>query len=142
MFHGVVRLLSLFFHRYCLAWWPHWLPRLRSLDSPAGVPAGPQYHYVIVRRDLPHGVQVAQTIHAAGESAGRVAPGTHAVALHARDEQQLLEIEQRLAASPFQFQAIREPDAPWLGALMAIGLSPVHRTPELRQLLGKLPLVK
>jgi hypothetical protein len=113
------------------------------VDSPSGVPTGPLYHYVVVRRDLPHGVQVAQVIHAAGESSpGNLPEATHAVALHAKDEAQLLKIERALHEAGFQFKAIREPDAPWSGALMAIGLSPVTRSPTLRQLLGKLPLVK
>lgn len=118
------------------------MPRLRSLDAPAGVPAV-LHHYVIIRRDLPFGVQVAQTIHAAGESSpGNISESTHAVALHAKDEAQLEKIERALLEAGFRFKAIREPDAPYLGALMAIGLSPVVRTPQLRQLLGKLPLIK
>jgi hypothetical protein len=92
---------------------------------------------------VPHGVQIAQIIHAAGESSPGDLPGdTHAVALHAKNEGQLLKLEQALIEARVPFKAIREPDAPWSGALMAIGLSPTHRTPELRKLMGKLPLVK
>jgi hypothetical protein len=88
-------------------------------------------------------VQIAQVIHAAGESSpGNLPESTHAVALHAKDEAQLQKIEAALSEAGFSFKAIREPDAPWSGALMAIGLSPITRTPELRKLLGKLPLVK
>lgn len=111
-----------------------------SVPPPA---SGPLYHYCVVRRDLPHGVQIAQVVHAAGESSpGSLPEDTHAVALHARDEAQLQKIELSLLEAGISFRAIREPDAPWSGALMAIGLSPIPRTPQLRQLLGKLPLVK
>lgn len=92
---------------------------------------------------MPHGVQVAQCIHAAGESSPGNIPGdTHAVALHVKNEARLLKLEQALLDARVKFVAIREPDAPFNNALMAIGLSPAPRTPELRQLLGKLPLVK
>lgn len=98
---------------------------------------------MILRADLPLGVKVAQTIHAAGESSpGNLPADTRAVALAARDEAHLLEIEAALTAAGMCFSAIREPDPPWSGALMAIGISPQPRTTTLRQLLGKLPLLK
>lgn len=117
---------------------------MRALVRRSTVSAeGPLYHYVVVRKDLPFGVQVAQTIHAAGESSpGNLPANTHAVALHAKDEEQLEILERALLQSGFSFVSIREPDEPYNGALMAIGLSPVTRTPALKQLLGKLPLVK
>jgi hypothetical protein len=98
---------------------------------------------VIIRADLPIGTKIAQTIHAAGESSpGNLPSDTRAVALHARDEAELLALEQALTDAGFVFSAIREPDPPWNGALMAIGLAPQPRTPALRQLLGRLPLVR
>lgn len=88
----------------------------------------PLYHYVVTRSDLPTGVLAAQTIHAAGESAAlRVPdPGTRAVALTA-DAGELEDLEQRLIAAGVAHVAIREPDAPWCGALLAVGLAPAPR---------------
>ncbi|MCB9569401.1 MAG: hypothetical protein H6710_19660 [Myxococcales bacterium] len=83
-------------------------------------------HYCIVRADLPRGVLAAQLIHAAGESApGGLPRGTTAVALAADDEAHLELVEGRLRALGIDHVAIREPDPPWSGALMAIGLAPV-----------------
>jgi hypothetical protein len=83
---------------------------------------------VIARSDLPLGVLVAQTIHAAGESAAvrAPAPDTRAVALRA-SAVELADLEQRLRAAGVAHAAIREPDAPWCGALLAIGLAPAPR---------------
>jgi len=53
---------------------------------------------------------------------------------------ELLRLEARLAEAALPFVAIREPDPPWSGALMAIGLRPLRRTPELRRLLSRLRL--
>lgn len=101
----------------------------------------PLYHYVIVRSDLPIGTIVAQTIHAAGESGGRVPKGTHAVALSVPHERALRRLEDRLVGMGIAHAAIREPDPPHFGALMAIGLEPT-RDPEIRRALRKLPLLK
>lgn len=102
----------------------------------------PLYHYVVVRRDLPLGVTVAQTIHAAGESSpGNLPANTHAVALSAKDEAELLALEERLKAAGVKHFAIREPDAPWNGALMAIGFPPQDRA-ALRGFLSSLPLLR
>jgi hypothetical protein len=80
-------------------------------------------HCCVVRADLPRGVQAAMIIHAAGESSpGALPPGTHAVALAAADETHLLRIERRLIFERIPHVAIREPDPPYAGALMAIGL--------------------
>lgn len=108
-------------------------------------PKGPDtaflYHYVIVRADLPHGVQIAQTIHAAGESSpGKLPPNTHAVALHSSDESELLDLEQLLSYEGISFVAIREPDQN--NELMAIGIVPQIRTKHLRKLLSRFSLVK
>jgi hypothetical protein len=85
-------------------------------------------HICIIRQDLPRGVLAAQLIHAAGESSpGGIPRGTHAVALAARDEQQLEALARRLAFEGIEHVAIREPDPPWNGALMAIGLAPTRK---------------
>lgn len=99
------------------------------------------HHYVIIRADLPRGVQIAQTIHAAGESShGNLPPSTHAVALEAPDEKALLDLEQRLISARIEHVAIREPDQN--DELMAIGLVPCVRTKSLKKLLGRYGLVK
>jgi peptidyl-tRNA hydrolase len=80
----------------------------------------------VVRQDLPRGVLAAQLIHAAGESAGGpLPPHTIAVALAAVDEAQLVAVERALRRLGIPHRAIREPDPPWNGSLMAIGIEPV-----------------
>lgn len=96
-------------------------------------------HYVIVRRDLPLGVLAAQVVHAAGESSDRVPSGTHAVVLAVPDEHALARTASKLAEAEIPHVLIAEPDAPWSGALMAIGLEPT--THNLRSVLGRLPLL-
>lgn len=101
------------------------------------------HHYVIIRADLPRGVQIAQTIHAAGESvAGPVPPTTHAVALEAADEAELLDLEAKLKHLGIQFVAIREIDAPYTNQLMAIGIQPQVRAKILRKALARFALVR
>lgn len=100
-------------------------------------------HYCIVRADLPRGVLAAQLIHAAGESAlGGVPEGTRAVALAARDEAHLRSLERRLRRLGIDHRAIREPDPPWNGALMAIGLTPVDDRTTVRRVTRRLPLLR
>jgi hypothetical protein len=141
---------------------------------------------VILRRDLPHGLQVAQAIHAAGESSpGNLADGTYAIALAVADEPALLREAERLRARGFErmeptkalpaarprtlwerccdavrrfaralglvqrpaeverlaFVPIHEPDPPYHGALMAIGILPARRE-VLRRHLSSLATVK
>lgn len=84
----------------------------------------------------------AQLVHAAGESApGDLAPGTHAVVLGVDNEAELQEIEARLFQFDVPYHAIREPDAPWQGALMAIGVVPMVPTKQLRKVTKKLRLL-
>lgn len=114
-------------------------------------------HYVVIRRDLPLGTMCAQIVHAAGESSyklhecrnssvlerrvtspevGGSIPScgsifdiskTTAVVLGARNEGKLERLEQRLLKAGVQHVAVREPDAPYNGELMAIGLVPADR---------------
>lgn len=85
---------------------------------------------------------VAQTIHAAGESVREAVPSnTYAVALKARDEAQLVELYARLEAAGIPCTLIREPDSPWLGQAMALGISPCDRT-LVRKYLSQLPLLR
>jgi hypothetical protein len=88
-------------------------------------------HYVIVRDDAPIGVQIAQTIHAAGWSAqlpgaNAAAPPTTAIALAAPVDA-LAAIARRLDAAGVPHVLVHEPDDPWRGALMAIGVVPSPR---------------
>lgn len=96
----------------------------------------------MVRADLPIGVMVAQVIHAAGESSdGDISSGTHAVALSAESEIQLLALEKRLISQNISHVAIREPDAPYFNQLMAIGIAPGDRA-LIRKEVSQLPLIK
>lgn len=100
------------------------------------------YHYVVVRDDLPRGVALAQTIHAAGETANPLPPsGTHAVCLAAKDEQDLLKIAHRLDQRRIPYKLIREPDEPWENQAMAIGLYPAKDRKPIRRALSQLKLV-
>lgn len=94
-----------------------------------------------MRSDLPIGLQAANLVHAAGESApGGLPSGTYAVALHATHAQ-LAQLLAQLRAAGVAHAAIFEPDPPWSGALMAIGLAPAPRE-EVRRVVSSLPLVK
>ncbi|MEZ4452415.1 MAG: peptidyl-tRNA hydrolase [Nannocystaceae bacterium] len=104
-------------------------------------------HYCIVRADLPRGVLAAQLIHAAGHSAdlhagpGPLPAGTRAVALAADDEPHLATIVARARALGVAHVAIHEPDPPWSGALMAVGLAPVRDRSTVRRLTRGLRLL-
>lgn len=101
------------------------------------------YHYVIVRGDLPHGVQVAQTIHAAGESCeGPLPSGTHAIALSAHSEDHLEDIAMRLWEAEIPHTVIRESDPPYNGQLMAVGIWPTDDRGRIRKVTSDLPLVR
>ena len=94
---------------------------------------------MIVRGDLPHGSQVAQAIHAAGESApGRVPKNTVAVALAARDQTHLLEIHASLSNAGITHVLIVECD----GEPMAIGCDPTRDRQSIRKVVSSLPLVR
>lgn len=111
-------------------------------DSPALAVEDCLYHYCIGRTDLPIGVLCAQLIHAAGESSpGNLPQDTRAGALGAKSEFDLLKIEQKLKKLNIPHAAIREPDAPWNGQLMAIGIVPCRRS-LVRKVVSNLPLIK
>jgi len=100
---------------------------------------------VIVRSDAPPGVQLAQTIHAAGQSAqlsgaDPAAPPTIAIALAASSDE-LAALSRSLADAGVPHVRVHEPDEPWRGALMAIGVVPSPRA-RVRRLLAHLPLVR
>jgi hypothetical protein len=98
---------------------------------------------VIVREDLPRGVLAAQLIHAAGESSpGDLPTHTFAVALAARDQAHLELLEQKLLERQIPHHAIREPDAPWNNALLAIGIVPVSDRAIVKPVTRSLALLK
>jgi len=100
-------------------------------------------HYCILRQDLPLGTLAAQLIHAAGESSqGSLPPNTYAVALAAKSEEHLIFLEDKLRRLSIPHVAIREPDSPWDGALMAIGIQPVADRNQLKKVTSSLPLLK
>lgn len=100
-------------------------------------------HYCILRRDLPTGAQAAQLVHAAGESSpGDLPPNTHAVVLAAKSEEHLAFLESKLRRFSIPHAAIREPDAPYNGALMAIGIEPVADRKLVKKVTGNLPLFR
>ena len=81
------------------------------------------------------GVVVQRAIGAVGK-AGIDPEGEVCRTDHLRDQR----VEARLAEAGLPFVAVREPDPPWSGALMAIGLRPLRRSHELRRLLSRLRL--
>jgi len=102
-------------------------------------------HYVIVRSDVPTGVQLAQTIHAAGWSAQlrgaeAAAPPTTAIALAASPDE-LSALARSLAAADVPHVLVHEPAKPWRGALMAIGVVPMPRA-LVRRLFAHLHVVR
>ena len=106
----------------------------------APTPVEPLYHYCIVRADLPLGVQLAQTVHAAGESSpGNIPSDTRAVMLHVAGAEELLALEAKLRAAGIEFVAIREPDQE--NQLMAIGLKPTFRR-LVKRVMSGLPLAR
>lgn len=88
---------------------------------------------------------MAQAVHAAGFSS-RLGPelpaDTHAVVVTVADEPALLRLEVALQQQGIAHSPIREPDEPYAGALMAIGIQPQSRGHVLRSLTGALPLYK
>jgi len=80
-------------------------------------------------------------LHAAAESALGTAPGTFAVALSAPNAESLEQLEQKLTFAQIAHSAFREPDPPFNGALMAIGINPVEDRRMVRRFIKGFPLV-
>lgn len=94
----------------------------------------------MVRSDIPIGAQLAQSIHAAGESSpGNLPAGTYAVALHASGVDELLQVHHDITQAGIPSVLICEPDAPYLGQPTAIGVEPGPRD-RVRRILRRLPL--
>lgn len=97
---------------------------------------------MVVRSDLPRGVLAAQVVHAAGESSpGGLPEGTNAVVLACPTEAALRDVADRLARAGVPHVRVEEPDAPWCGELMAVGVAP-GRKEDLRRHLSALPLLR
>jgi hypothetical protein len=101
------------------------------------------HHYVLVRADLPKGVALAQTIHAAGESCdGPLPSGTYAYALSVKDEDQLYEYADRLWDAEIPHKVIVETDGEYAGQAMTLGLFPTRDKDSVRRILSELPLAR
>ncbi len=109
---------------------------------PTWYSSGPLVHFVIVRGDLPHGLQVANAIHAAGESSDRVPPGTVAVALAARDAAHLESLAEELHELDLSHRMVVEAEGPHAGQAMAIGLEPLVDRARAGRVLSSLPLIR
>jgi hypothetical protein len=97
---------------------------------------------VIVRADLPRGVQAAQIVHAAGESSpGNLPDGTFAFVLAVPNRDALEGVAAKLAERGIAHRRIEEPDAPWNGELMALGVVPARKE-VLQRALSSLPLLR
>lgn len=100
-------------------------------------------HYIVVRSDLPHGVQVAQTAHAAGEPAGGPLPdGTIVVALAVPTERTLLDVAKALGEHSLTYKLVVENEGPWAGQAMSLGVTPTSDRRAVRKATSRLPLVK
>jgi hypothetical protein len=81
-------------------------------------------------------------VHAAGESSpGNLSEGTYAIVLQVPDEAALIQLLLRLQRQGVHVTPIHEPDPPYLGQLMAIGVRPAKRS-EIARFLSDLPLLK
>jgi hypothetical protein len=81
-------------------------------------------------------------VHAAGESSpGNIPNNTNAVVLSVPDEPSLRQLERQLSAGGVPHVAVHEPDAPWDGAMTAIGFVPVSDRSALKRFLSKFPLL-
>lgn len=93
------------------------------------------YHYIVVRKDLPIEHQLVQIVHAVGESIleAPVPPTTRAVLLHADSEGELRELSETLTTKGLAHVLICEPDPPYNGAAVAIGVAPSNKRNQLRK---------
>lgn len=95
----------------------------------------------MLRADLPRGHQLAQTVHAVGESLSEPHPeGTYAIVLAVPDIRGLLDVRAALERAEIPHKLICEPDLN--NAPTAIGLAPTQDRRRVRKVLGRLPLLK
>ncbi len=83
--------------------------------------------YVLVRKDLPKTRQGIDAAHAAQECV-RVAPVDKRTAIRwlwVENETELLEYAKRLVAKNFDHDVVYEPDEPYAGQAMSLGVTPL-----------------
>lgn len=89
------------------------------------------YHYVVLHQSLAKlaGAAASQAIHAATESLRSlpVPEDTHAAILEADTSEDLASLADGIAAAGFKVAVIREPDAPYNGAITAVACEPFER---------------
>lgn len=118
-------------------------PNDRERASVFPPPDAPLVHYIIIRDDLPKGVQIAQTAHAAGESAGGpLADGTIVVALAVPTEAALLALAAVFKTHDLGYKLIVENDGMYAQQAMAIGLTPTVNRTSIRKVTRHLPLIR
>lgn len=92
---------------------------------------GSPYQYIVLHQSCRNhpGVTAVQAAHAAGESvfAGPARGDTHVVALVAEKSEDLEALAGRLAGAGIRYVLIREPDEPYRGAAVALGIEPQDR---------------
>lgn len=92
---------------------------------------------MIVRPDLPRGLQAAQIVHAAGESSGSVPPGTYAIVLACAE---LRALSAQLTERGVKHTLIVENSGDFAGEATAIGVKPERRS-MLRKHFSSYPLL-
>lgn len=94
------------------------------------------YHYIVVRADLPLDALIVNVAHAAGESLveAPIPKTTRLVLLQVPNALELAETAVSARMKGFTVADVYEPDPPYNGALMAIGLAPSTRRNQLRKL--------
>lgn len=94
------------------------------------------YQYLVLHQSCRNhpGVAAVQAAHAAGESAfdGPVRGDTHVVALVADKSDDLEALAGRLAGAGLRYVLIREPDEPYNGAAVALGIEPTEDRDRVR----------
>lgn len=89
------------------------------------------YQYIVLHQSVKNhpGVCAVQAAHAAGESCfdGPANGETHVVALVAETSAALEMLHVSLDKAAIQHVTIREPDAPYKGAAVAVGIKPMDR---------------
>ena len=100
-------------------------------------------HYILIRDDLPKGVQIAQTAHAAGESAGGPLPdGTIVVALAVPTEASLRALAEAFGKASLSYKLIIENAGTYADQAMAIGVTPTVDRASIRKVTSNLPLIR
>ncbi len=101
----------------------------------------PNTHYVVVRGDLPRGTGAAMLVHAAALSSVGTQPNTHVVVLEAPSKTALEKLEKSLTFEQVEHVAFREPDPPWNGQLMSVGINPVNDRRRVRRFFKQFKLL-